>query len=134
MSEKIFQDDLRGGTARPLGAEMLPVVRPPRDPADAPRPAPTSCGVPCITRVWINRPNVQRPREQQGLHPIFDVLRCDGKQFLVWGVQWANGLTMMPHKLDHPIMGKRAVAWIETSATVFVQTEKDGHFVSVHEL
>lgn len=86
-----------------------------------------SCSVPKITRVWINRPNVQRPREQQGLHPIFDVLLPDGRQILVWGVQWA-GLTLMKHELDHPVMGTRAVAWIETTAPVFVQTEKNGPF------
>lgn len=90
---------------------------------------PTSCSIPAITRVWINRPNVMIPREQQGSRPIFDVLLPDGRQLLVWGVQWA-GLTHMLHALDHPIMGKRAVAWIETSATVFVQTEKDGRYVN----
>jgi hypothetical protein len=88
---------------------------------------PTSCSIPSITRVWINRPNVARPREQQGQHPIFDILLPDGRQLLVWGVQWA-GLTHMVHKLDHPIMARRAVAWIETSAPVFVQLTKDGAF------
>lgn len=107
---------LAGLSALPLGVEL------------SVRPASTSCSVPAITRVWINRPNVQRPREEQGKHPIFDVLLPDGRQLLVWGVQWA-GLTHMVHKLDHPIMRERAVAWIETSARVFVQTEKNGPYV-----
>lgn len=90
-------------------------------------PSPISCSIPDVTRVWINRPNVARPREQQGQHPIFDILLPDGRQLLVWGVQWA-GLTTMMHVLDHHVMAKRAVAWIETSAAVFVQLEKDGPF------
>lgn len=84
-----------------------------------------SCSVPEVTRVWINRPNVARPREQQGQHPIFDVLLPDGRQLLVWGVQWA-GLTTMKHVLDHSIMARRAVAWIETTSPIFVQVTKDG--------
>lgn len=86
-----------------------------------------SCSVPDVTRVWINRPNVQVPRELQGTRPIFNILLPDGREMLVWGVQWA-GLTTMQHVLDHPVMAKRAVAWIETSAKVFVQTEKNGAF------
>lgn len=79
----------------------------------------TFCSVPGITRVWINRPNVQKPREEQGKHPVYNVLLPDGTEKLVWGVQW-QGLTISRHELDHPVMGKRAVAWIETTANVWL--------------